>query len=243
AVALAATLLAAAETGRLMVGPAVGGFVYSVAAAVVIGSLAGLVLSVGTRLLDDELVETALSGVLAYGSYMAADSLGASGIIATAFAGLVFGTVGRRFGLSEQTRLFLDGFWRFAAFLANAVLFILIGLEIRLPVLQHQIQWVLPAIVVVVLARALMVYTLTLMMHRVSTADGHVMVWSGLRGGVAIAVALSLPATIPGHNLILALTFGVVLFTTLVQGLTIEPLARRLGLVTDQTTDVADAQA
>jgi CPA1 family monovalent cation:H+ antiporter len=68
-------------------------------------------------------------------------------------------------------------------------------------------------------------------MRRLSLAFGHVLFWGGLRGGVALAIALSLPASLPGHPLIVALTFGVVLFTILAQGITIEPLAQHLGLV------------
>lgn len=232
AVALAAVLVTAAQTGHLDVGATIGTFLYSMAIAAIIGSVAGLALSFGTKLLDDDLVETTLSTVLAYGSYLIADDIGASGIIAVVCAGLVFGSVGRRFGISEESRVHLDSVWRYVGFLANAILFILIGLEIRISVLWTEIRWALLAVAVVLVVRALMVYGLTLMMHRVSFAYGHVLVWGGLRGGVAIAVALSLPSSVPGRTLILALTFGVVLFTSLVQGLTIDVLVRRLGLVT-----------
>jgi monovalent cation:H+ antiporter, CPA1 family len=231
AVTLAAVLLTAAQTGHLDVGNTLLHFSYSLAAAVAIGSATGLALSLGTRLLNDDLVETTLTMVLTYGTYLSAEHAGASGIIAVVCAGLVFGTLGRRFGLTIESRRLLDGFWRTVGFLANAILFILIGLEVRVGVLWHELGWVLPAIAIVLVARAAIVYFLTLTMHRVHLAYGHVLFWGGLRGGVALAVALSLPASVPGHSLILGLTFGVVLFTILIQGLTIEPLVRRLGLL------------
>lgn len=101
-----------------------------------------------SKLLDDDLVETTLSTVLAYGSYLVADHIGAAGIIAVVCAGLAFGSVGRRFGLSEESRMHLDSVWRYVGFLANAVLFILIGLEIRISVLWTEIRWALLAVAV-----------------------------------------------------------------------------------------------
>lgn len=231
AVAMSAILLSAAQTGSLDLGAGLLHFLYSVLVAVAVGSLAGAGLSLATKLLDDDLVETTLSTVLAYGSYLVADSIGASGIIAVVFAGLIFGTLGRRFGLSEQSTLHLDAFWRYAGFLANAILFILIGLEVRVTVLWSSFRWVVAAIGAALLARALIVYLLVMVRRRLSLEHGHVLFWGGLRGGVALAVALSLPASVPGRGLILTLTFGVVLFTIVVQGLTIDPLVRRLGLV------------
>jgi CPA1 family monovalent cation:H+ antiporter len=235
AVALAAVLVIAAQTGHFDIGTPLYMFLYSMAVAAFIGSAAGPALSWGTKLLDDDLVEMTLSTALAYGSYLVTEEIGASGIIAVVCAGLVFGSVGRRFGLSEESRGHLDSVWRYVAFLANAILFILIGLEIRISVLWHDIHWPLLAIVVVRAVRAFIVYGLTLLIHRVSFAYGRILVWGSLRGGVAIAVALSLLESVPGHTLILALTFGVVLFTSIIQGLTIEALMRRLGLVTGPT--------
>lgn len=162
AVALAAVLVTAAQKGHLDVGATIGTFLYSMAIAAIIGSAAGLALSFGTKLLDDDLVETTLSTVLAYGSYLVADDMGASGIIAVVCAGLVFGCVGRRFGLSEESRMHLDSVWRYMGFLANAVLFVLIGLEMRISVLWTEIRWALLAVAVVLVVRVLMVYGLTI---------------------------------------------------------------------------------
>jgi CPA1 family monovalent cation:H+ antiporter len=235
ALVLSAILLTAAETGHLDVGATIGRFLWAVAGALLIGALGGFAVSHITRLIDDHLVETTLSAVLAYGSYLLAETVGASGALAVVLAGLVYGDYGRRIGLSEESRRFLEGFWGYVEFLANAVLFILIGLEIRLTSVWHDLQWVALAAAAVVAARAFIVYVLTLITHRLSLAYGHVLFWGGLRGGVALAIAISLPSSLPGHSLLLALTFGVVLFTILLQGSTIDPLAKHLGLVAGQS--------
>lgn len=231
AVALSTALLAAATTGRLQIATAAFHFTYAVIVGAGVGIALGYALSHVTRLLDDHLVETTLSTALAYGSYLLSDSIGASGIIAVVCAGLIFGSYGRRSGLSKTSREFLDAFWSYLAFLANAFLFILIGLSVRVGALFSHIEWVVAAIIIVLAARAIVVYTVTLTLHRISLRHGHILFWGGLRGGVAVAIALSLPASLPGRGLILTMTFGVVLFTILVQGLTVEPLARHLNLL------------
>jgi len=133
--------------------------------------------------------------------------------------------------MSDATGRILDDVWEYIGFLANATLFILIGVSASLGSLKSQFGWVVLAIAVVLIARAVMVYTLTLGLHRITLSYGHILFWGGLRGGVALAVALSLPSTIPHHSLILTMTFGVVLFTILVQGITIKPLASRLNIL------------
>jgi|SRR5579884_1734301 len=243
ALVLSALLLTVAETGSLDADVTVGRFVWAVAGAVIVGGAGGLAISRTTRLVDDHLVETTLSAVLAYGSFLLADSVGASGPLAVVFAGLVYSNDGRRIGLSDESRRFLDGFWSYVDFLANAVLFILIGLEIRLTVVWQELPWVALAIVAVLAARAIIVYALTLTMHRLSLAYGHVLFWGGLRGGVALAVAISLPPSLPGHRIILAATFGVVLFTIVVQGITIAPLARALNLLDGPSKPAVDQNA
>lgn len=241
AVALSTALLAAATTGRLQVVPAILQFIFAVTGGGAIGMALGYALSRATKLLDDHLIETTLSTTLAYGSYLLADYIGASGIIAVVGAGLVFGTYGRRAGLSAESREFLDDFWTYLAFLANAVLFILIGLSVRIGDLWAQLPWVLVAIAIVLVVRAVIVYAITLSLHRIRLRYGHILFWGGLRGGVAVAVALSLPGSLPGRHLILTMTFGVVLFTILVQGLTIETLARRLKLVPNRHVEASAA--
>ncbi len=123
------------------------------------------------------------------------------------------------------------------------MLFILIGLSVQIGDLWSQLPWVLVAIAIVLVVRAVIVYAITLSLHRIRLRHGHILFWGGLRGGVAVAVALSLPGSLPGRHLILTMTFGVVLFTILVQGLTIETLARRLKLVPNRHVEASSAAA
>jgi CPA1 family monovalent cation:H+ antiporter len=169
--------------------------------------------------------------VLAYGCYLAANRIGVSGALSVVAAGMVFGKVGRDVGLSDDSQRFLGDLWGYIGFLANTGLFVLIGLETNLGALAHNATWIIVAVLAALLIRAIMVYGLALGIRSISLAYGHILFWGGLRGGIAIAVALSIPNSVPGRELILALTFGVVLFTIVVQGRTIEPLAKRLRLI------------
>lgn len=230
ALVLSSVLLSAARTGRFQVVDGILEFAWAVAGAILLGAALAIITTQVVRLLNDPAVETTLSMALAYGTFLLANRVSASGAVAVVVAGLIFGSYGRRVGMAAASRRVLDAVWEYAGFLANAVLFVLIGLEIRVASLWAHLQWIVIAVIAVLLVRAVLVYGLTWRLHRLSWAYGHVLFWGGLRGGVAVAIALSLPPAVPGRSLILALTFGVVLFTVLIQGLTIDPLVRRLGL-------------
>lgn len=231
ALVLSGVLLSAAATGHLGVGAGLLSFIWAVLGGSAIGLILGYVVSEATGVVDDPLIETTISVALAYGSYLLADEVHASAAIAAVLAGLIYGAHGRVLHVSEQSRQTLDAVWTYIGFLANAVLFISIGLAVSLTALRNDLGWVALALTIVLGARALIVYPPTLLLHRVSLAYGHMLFWGSLRGGVALAVALSLPARVPQHSLILTLTFGVVLFTILIQGISIEPLAHRLGVL------------
>jgi len=231
ALALSVVLITAAETNTFDAFFSIALLVWSVAGGILAGAALAFAVSRATGMLDDLHVEITLSTILAYGSYLVGNSLHASGAIAVVVAGLVYGRFGREEGMVAASRERLDDFWSYVNFLANAVLFILIGLRISLPALSHVVAPIAGALIAVQLARAVIVYALAGAVQRISLRYAHVLVWGGLRGGVALAVALSLPESIPGHALILQLTFAVVLFTIVVQGLTIQPLASRLGLL------------
>ena len=231
ALVLSSLLLAAAESGQFDVGGAVLAFFWSVLAGALIGVILGYIVSEATGLVDDPLIEITLSVALAYGSYLLADDVHASPAIAVVLAGMVYGSHGRVTHVGEDSRQVLDNVWDYVAFLANAVLFISIGLAVSLPDLWRDREWVVPAVVIVLAARAIIVYSLTLALQRISLAYGHLLFWGSLRGGVALAIALSLPDTVSHHALILTMTFGVVLFTIVVQGISVEPLAGRLGVL------------
>jgi len=184
--------------------------------------------------IDDYLIETTLTTVLAYGSYLVAEELHVSGVLAVVMAGIINGNLGPR-GMSPSTRIVLFNFWEYMAFLANSFVFLLIGMNVNLQELLEYLWPALVAVVVVLAARAVTVYVLGTLVRAVKRDLPfkylHVMVWGGLRGAVSLALALSLPFQVPHRRQLLAMSFGVVLFTLLAQATTIPTLLKRLGFV------------
>jgi CPA1 family monovalent cation:H+ antiporter len=200
-----------------------------------VGAAMGGLLTVLTRQIDDHLIETTLTVLLAYGSFLVAEELHCSGVLSTVFAGIVAGSYGARWGMSASTRNAVEDFWELAAFLANSFIFLLVGLELEPWRLWHQGVAIVIAFVAVVLARAVAVYTSFPLANRFSTpmprAWSHVMVWGGLRGSLSMVLILTLPTSFPGRTLLVTLIFGVVGLSLFVQGLTMGPLLGRLGLL------------
>jgi CPA1 family monovalent cation:H+ antiporter len=224
--------------GEVTLTDALVGFAATVAGSVVIGAVIGFVASRLIASVDDHLLELTISLATAYGAYLIADALHESGIIATVVAGMTIGTYGRRIGMSQRTQEALDTVWEFAAFLLTALVFLLIGLVITVPQLVEALVPIGWGVLAILAGRALVVYlvvggTSRLISDRfhpaVPVAWLHVMFWAGLRGAVAVAMALSLPADLPQRSLLQEITFGVVLFTLLVQGTTTELVIRRTG--------------
>lgn len=227
-----------AVTSDVTFSDAVISFVGTLAISLVIGSAIGFVASLMIASVDDHLLELTVSLAAAYGAYLVADLFHESGIIATVVAGLVLGNYGRAIGMSERTREALDTVWEFLAFLLTALVFLLVGLVITLPDLVEALAPIAWGVAAILVSRALVVYLLVggtsrLISDRfhpaVPTAWLHVMFWSGLRGAVAVAMALSLPLDFPQRSLLQEITFGVVLFTLLVQGTTTEFIIDRTG--------------
>jgi CPA1 family monovalent cation:H+ antiporter len=228
------------EQGVLMFGVVVIG---SVAMGIAAGFLA-------TRLIattDEHLVELTISVVLAYGTYLVADLLHLSGIIATVLAGATLGSYGRTHGLSREALTRIDDVWEFIAYLLTALIFLLLGAAISLDAVVASFIPILWAIIAVLVGRGIVVYlllggasSLAATLSRRSAAARtlrpiprawlHILFWAGLRGAVAVALALSLPADTPDRELLQGITFGVVLFTLLVQGSTAGALIQRLGV-------------
>jgi len=227
-------VLAAIVAGHIALVRGTGEFLVAVGGGAALGSGLGLVASKITKTIDDPQVEITLTTVLAYGSYLLAYHFHLSGILATASAGLIVGNVGAKDGMSAQTRTALVSFWEYLAFVMNSLVFLLIGLEIQIDALAHSWRPVLFAIGAVLLGRAFSVYPLVtasnLFGEKIPARWQHVIVWGGLRGALALALALSLDNTFPDRSLVLDLTFGVVIFSILVQGLTIKSLLRILRL-------------
>jgi CPA1 family monovalent cation:H+ antiporter len=184
---------------------------------------------------SDPLIEITLTTVLAYASFLLAEELlGVSGVMATVGAGLTLGGWGR-VKISPSVRIYLDHFWEQMAFIASALIFLMLGLKVDLQALWHSLDLLPWVIIAMLIARAVIIYTLIPLVGRlpgskpVGAAYQTVMFWGGLRGAIAIAIVLSLPHFEYAETFV-ALVMGAVLFTLLVQGLTIEPLVKWLKL-------------
>ncbi|MCJ7703867.1 MAG: Na+/H+ antiporter [Anaerolineales bacterium] len=206
-------------------------FIIVAGGGLAIGFLLGVLISQTIRFIDESMISITLTTVLAFGSYLVAEQFHVSGVLAVVAAGLVSGNIGPR-GMSPSTRILVFNFWGYAAFVANSVVFLLIGLQIDLPVLIADWKVILWAITAVLVARAVGVYGLSWVGKDISTSFKNVLYWGGLRGAISLALALSLPETLgPEREEIQVMAFGVVLFTLLVQGLTMKPLINKMNLI------------
>jgi len=190
---------------------------------------------------SDHLVETALTTVAAYGSFLAAEYFHLSGVLATVTAGLLMGNLGvlgapERNPLSLRGREFVIAFWEFAAFIANSLVFLLIGVTVAgIPFTWFGLTTLTITIALVLIGRALSVYPLCLIFAAsrwaIPIREQHILWWGGLRGALALALALALPSSLAWRNEIVVAAFGVVAFSVVVQGLTMTPLLRVLTLL------------
>ena len=228
-----------AVTGGISGGEVVVTLVGTIVVSTAIGLLVGYVVARAIATIDDHLIELTLSLAAAYGTYLVADQLHQSGIIATVVAGVVIGNHGRSIGMSARSQEALDTVWEFFAFLLTALVFLLVGLAIDLPRLIDTLPSIIWGVVAILAGRALVIYVLfgpasrlavrLRRCHQVPLAWLHVLFWAGLRGAVAVAMALSLPVDFPERALLQQITFGIVLFTLLVQGTTAEWVIDRAG--------------
>ncbi len=222
------------------------GFVFGTLAVTVGGGIvAGLVCAGAALILTgqtaDHLVEGTLTALAAYGSFSLAQHFGGSGVLATITAGLVIGNFGILAGenssrISAPGREFALGLWEFIAFVANSVIFLLIGVAVAgIAFGTLGLSALGLSVGLVLVARAAAVYPLGLCFGRsrwaMSLPEQHVLWWGGLRGALGLALALSLPAGLAYRDEILVATFGVVCFSVVFQGLTMPILLRRLGFL------------
>jgi monovalent cation:H+ antiporter, CPA1 family len=214
-----------------------GGIGWTLIASVVGGILCGAIITWGVLFLagrtTDHLTEITLTTVAAYGSFLLADRLHLSGVFASLTAGLIVGNAG--FLWSIYSREAVESFWEYAAFVANAFIFVLIGIRTGE---QHfaSIAALIPiAVAITMLARALAIYPCCALFGgstlRVEPRQQHILFWGGLRGALALALALGVPAGLPHREEIITTAFVIVAFSIFAQGLTIVPLLRRLGEV------------
>jgi CPA1 family monovalent cation:H+ antiporter len=250
----------AAVGGGFVVWQAGLGFVVTAAGGVAVGLVAGWLVAELRRRLDEPVVEIVVSVFTGYAAYLPAELLGVSGVLAAVTAGIYVGWRAPELA-SPSTRLLGFSFWEVLVYLANAVLFILVGLQLQ-PILAELDGTAVAVLVgqgvlvsaVVVGVRLGWVFSVPYLiraidrrpsqvMRRAGARERLVVGWSGMRGAVSLAAALALPLDFPLRNLILFLTFAVILATLVVQGLTLPTLIRRLRVQGDDAEEREELRA
>ena len=197
---------------------------------IVLGLAAGYLAYRAMKTIDQHSLEVLITVSLVMATYALATRLHISGPLAVVVAGLFIGNHGKRFAMSQTTREHIETFWSVLDELLNSLLFLAIGFEVIAVTITGQIVGAgLIAIPVVLLARFVSVagpITLLGLRQEFTTGAIPVLTWGGLRGGISVALALSLPAS-PVKPLLLATTYAVVIFSIVVQGLTVEHVVRR----------------
>ena len=211
-------------------------FVRMAVGGILIGLLIGGLASAVTRQLDDYLIETTLTTLVAYGSFLVAETLHCSGVLSTVAAGLVVGSVGAAHGMSPVTKRSVEDFWEYIAFLANSFIFLLVGLELEPAGFFGHTLPICLAFAAMIVARALAVYGTGPLINRFAREPipgkwRQVMVWGGLRGSLSMVLILTLPADFPGRSMLVDLVFGVVALSLFLQGLTVKPLLAKLDML------------
>jgi monovalent cation:H+ antiporter, CPA1 family len=218
-----------------------GSLLWTITGGVTVGAAVAFVLMLLAGRTPDYLVEITFTMLAAYGSFLLAEHYHFSGVLATLTAGLVVGNYRSSTSISNAGRQTLGPFWEFAAFVANSLIFLLIGAQ---EAQQHFTGIWLPllvAIALVTLGRAVAIYPICAAFLktrlRVGFMHQHILFWGGLRGALALALALALPEQMPNRDAVITVTFAVVAFSVFAQGLTMTPLLRKLGQMPDKEVE------
>jgi CPA1 family monovalent cation:H+ antiporter len=210
-------------------------FVTVVGGGALVGVALGYFASGLRRTTAEPMIEIALTTLAAYGSFALAERFHVSGIIATLTAGIVCRAQARPEVCSEAVNMAVHGFWEYAAFALNSLVFLLIGFEVKLSQLGAAWRPIVLAFVAVTLGRAVVVFVVSALLRRtkerIPFSHGVVLTWGGLRGALSMVLALAIPESFAERELIVTTTFGVVVLSIVLQGLTAGPLLRRLRVV------------
>ena len=200
-----------------------------------IGAAVGLAVSQVIKQIDDAMIEITLTTIAAYGSFVTAEHFHYSGVIAVVVAGVLCGNYGARIGMTPSTRVAVQTFWEYVAFALNSIVFLLIGLEVHLNALFVSWKVILVAYLVVTVGRGLVIFAVSGVLRKtrenIPWPWSVVLTWGGLRGVLPMVLVLSLAKEFPHRDLLVTMTFGVVMISILVHGMTISPLLRWLGIV------------
>ena len=210
-------------------------FVMVVGGGLLIGGIVGTLISLALRQIDDPMIEIMLTTVAAYGSFLVADQIAFSGVISTVVAGLVCGNYGAKVGMSPSTRIAVHAFWEYLAFMLNSLIFLLIGLEVKIDSLYEIWPVIFLAYLAVTISRFIIVYAVSYLLSftkaSIPTPWIAILSWGGLRGALSMVLVLSLPFDLPNRTLVINMVFGVVLLSILFQGMSISWLGRKLGIL------------
>jgi CPA1 family monovalent cation:H+ antiporter len=200
-----------------------------------IGALVGLAVSYVTTLVSDHLIEIMLTTIAAFGSYLLATAAHGSPVLAVVAAGMATGNVGARYGLTPTNRIAVESFWEYAVFAANSFVFLLLGKEIDLMRMLGHWGPIVIAWLALTVARAVVIFVVERILARTSERLpprwAAVLTWGGLRGSLSMVLALSLPESFAHRELLIDLTFGVVLISILVQGLSMSSVLKWSGAI------------
>lgn len=215
--------LGAADIALLFLKEAGGGLV--------LGLILGYLAFAALRSIDNYKVEVTITLALVMGGYLLAEKLHVSGPLAMVAAGLIVGNAGRQLGMSDETRDYVDKFWEMIDEIMNAVLFLLIGMEMLVVNFTPAFFWLgIITIGIVLFARWLSVLIPMSFLRFRRTFEKNaltILTWGGLRGGISVALALSLPKD-ETSEIFVAITYIVVLFSIIVQGLSVGRIAKKL---------------
>ncbi|MGI8638503.1 MAG: cation:proton antiporter [Pyrinomonadaceae bacterium] len=221
--------LSLSSAGLLMIKAVIGGII----SGLVIG---GLTLLIAGRA-KDHLIELSLTTTAAFGSFWFAEHFHLSGVLATMTAGLLVGNTTALGFITEKGKEAIESFWEYAAFVVNSVIFIILGINVAYQDFARAVITISAAILAVLVGRAIAIYPVSALFSptklKIDVKHRHILFWGGLRGALALALALGIPESVPYRPEILTATFGVVAFSVFAQGLTMTPLLRRLGQISD----------
>jgi monovalent cation:H+ antiporter, CPA1 family len=233
--------LALAHAGAGISTKLVTDFLYIIVASLAVGGAIGYASAEMIRRLYEPRLEVLFTTIAAYGSFVAAQAIDASGVIATVVAGLLCGSRSGRLGMSSAARIATETFWDYVAFALNSFVFLSIGLMVKLPALLDHWRPIVIAFLVVTISRGVVTWATAAVLPkhlRLPQRWTAMLAWGGLRGALSMVLALSIPGTLPQRELLITVTFGVVILSNLIQGTSVGPTLRRLGLDRRDTSHI-----